>query len=266
MSVPERGAAARRAGAGTAGRRAGRRRRVALAALAAIALLALVRAALTGGASAPSADGAEPGGIAVREAAVRRMPTAWLLDARADIELPPSIRTGLDSGVPLEFVLELSLSEPRVLRPDRRVLAVERRYGLVYYELTRHYQVRSFDDGTARNYRSLPTALGGLGTLRGVPLAGTGAATPSATAVTVPRTLRAALVLRLDEQALPLPLQSPFGSAWRLTSGAYAWVQTGERAGGRAGGRTDGWADVPALAPAAGMAVDGRATRSGERS
>lgn len=176
---------------------------------------------------APGAVDPDTGGIVVREAALRRTPGAWRLDARVDIELPRAIRTGLDSGVPLEFVMSLELAESRRFRPDPRLLDVERRYGLVYYELTRHYRVRSLDDGTGRNYRSLGTALDGLGSFDGVALNGLETSAPGGPgerdAGDAPP-LVARFSLRLDGRALPLPLQSPFGSAWRLSSTPRVWT------------------------------------------
>jgi len=181
-----------------------------------VALFASVWLLVAGVAGRGAADG--EGTIAVREATLRRQEASWLLDLRADIELSPEIRAGLDSGVPLEFVLELELNEPRRLLPDAVRLEAARRYELTYYELTQHYRVRSVDDGGGRNYRSLPAALDGLGTLRGVELGGL--------APPLPLALDAELVLHLDQRSLPLPLQSLVGAAWRLDSGRHAWRWT----------------------------------------
>jgi len=183
-------------------------------------------------ATAPTAGLAMPenptsGGIVFREAGLRRTPGAWRLDAHAEIELPRAIRSGLDSGVPLEFVLEVELAESRRFLPDPVLLDVERRYGLVYYELTRHYRVRSLDDGTGRNYRSLGTALDGLGRFAGIALGGLETSAPGGPGergTTGAPPLVARLALRLDGRALPLPLQSPFGSAWRLASASHVWT------------------------------------------
>ena len=111
--------------------------------------------------------------------------------------------------------------------PDPVLLDVERRYGLVYYELTRHYRVRSLDDGTGRNYRSLGTALDGLGRFAGIALGGLETSAPGGPGergTTGAPPLVARLALRLDGRALPLPLQSPFGSAWRLASASHVWT------------------------------------------
>ena len=203
--------------------------RASRAGLGALVLFALVRAATPGEVRAMAPEPPPDGGIRIDAAALRPVADVWRLDARAGIELPAAIRAGLDSGVPLEFVLEFGLDEPRGLLPDRRVFAMTRRYGLFYYELTRHYRVRSLDDGTGRNYRSLPTALEGLGTLLGVPLGELGALPLGA------RSLRAELVLRLDENALPLPLQSLVGATWRLRDGRHVWTPLWAESSGSAG-------------------------------
>lgn len=201
--------------------------RLAGIALVAFVCLVLLQATTPGGARGMALGAPEVNAIVVREAALRRTPSAWRLDARVDFELPPEVRTGLDSGVPLEFVLELTLREPRRLRPDRVLLDIERRYGLVYYELTRHYRVRSLDDGTARNYRSLTTALEGLGTLAGVSLGSLDVSAPGGPAErdgALAPPLAARLAVRLDHRALPLPLQSPFDATWRLASSPLIWT------------------------------------------
>ena len=217
--------------------------RASRAGLGALVLFALVRAATPGEVRAMAPEPPPDGGIRIDAAALRPVADVWRLDARAGIELPAAIRAGLDSGVPLEFVLEVTLREPRRLAPDRVLLDVDRRYGLVYYELTRHYRVRSLDDGTGRNYRSLGTALEGLGTLDDVPLGAVGTELPShdpaergrverGPRVGGPRVggpdgagrLVARIALRLDGRALPLPLQSPFGSAWRLAGRPLLWT------------------------------------------
>jgi len=181
--------------------------------------IALLQSGLSGRANSMGIGVPAEGRVVVQEASLQLDKASWELDARIEIELPPAIRAGLDSGVPLEFVLTLELSEQRAFRPDPTLLNLRRRYELVYYDLTRHYRVRSFDDGTGRNYRSLPTALRGLGDLDGVPLGpvdkrilGRG------------KLMRARLELSLDERALPLPLRSPGGSSWKLPSERLEWT------------------------------------------
>ncbi len=142
------------------------------------------------------------------------------LDAQADIVLPQEVQRGLDSGVPLEFVVKLTLSEPRSLWLDKRVLTERWRYRLNYYELTRHYRINALDGTGSRNYRSLRRALDGLGSLR------TPVSSPS-TDNTI-----ATLRIQLDSTRLPLPLRpilgnlfgSRFGGNWAVRGEPYRWA------------------------------------------
>lgn len=149
------------------------------------------------------------------------------LDATADIDLPVTIRAGLDSGVPLIFELALRFFEPRTFWFDSELATIERRFSLTYYELTRHYRVKSLDTNKSQNFRSLSAALRGLGSIENLPLdindypvilsgddivfeAGAGQ-------------LFAALDFRLDSSSLPLPLQPVITSSWRLASKEVLW-------------------------------------------
>lgn len=142
------------------------------------------------------------------------------LDAQADIVLPEEVQRGLDSGVPLEFVVELTLAEPRAVWPDK-LLATERwRYRLIYYELTRHYRINALDGTGSRNYRSLMRALDGLGSVR------------AALASLNPAGHIATLQMQLDGSRLPLPLRPVLGNlfggriggSWTVRGEPYRWA------------------------------------------
>lgn len=179
----------------------------------------LLQSGLSGRANGMGIGAPVEGSVVVQAASLQTDDASWALDARIDIELSPAIRAGLDSGVPLEFVLSLKVRERRAFRPDPTVLDLRRRYELVYYDLTRHYRVRSLADGTGRNYRSLPTALRGLGDLVGVPLGSVDGLVGGSG-----KAMRARLELTLDERALPLPLRSAGGASWKLPSERYEWT------------------------------------------
>lgn len=189
----------------------------------------------------------DSGHIDISDARLTPVSNGWQLDARAEIRLSPVMRAGLDSGVPLEFVVEVGLVQRRRWWFDHTVFVFERRYTLIYYELTRHYRLqagpvemikgeqlvvtgkRAIDgeEASSRNFRSLLTALDQMGTLRGIALhAGMlpRDTTPAGTA-RLPATerLQGVLTIRLDDRALPLPLQPVFSSTWRLASEEYVW-------------------------------------------
>ncbi len=194
----------------------------------------------------------DDGHVTIDEARLTRVNAGWQLDARAEIRLSSVMRAGLDSGVPLEFVVDIALREPRDWWFDRTVFLFERRYTLNYYELTRHYRLQSSptemikgepggrelraeagETADNRNFRSLLVALDAMGTLRGIALPAArptrpgerrakGAGGKSAQGQpTGP--LIGELAIRLDDSALPLPLQPVFSSTWRLASEEYVW-------------------------------------------
>jgi len=153
------------------------------------------------------------GGISVQSAQLTETEKGWLLSAAADIRLSPKIRQGLDSGVPLQFIVEFQLKKVRPLLPDKTLLAIRHRYSLIYYVLTRHYRLDSIDSGAAsterqafgsgksRNYRSLLKALDALGDIQAISIERP-ALFDSDSEIT------GHLSIRLDDKALPLPLQS----------------------------------------------------------
>ena len=151
----------------------------------------------------------------------------YFLDATVDIDLPINIKAGLDSGVPLVFVLTMKFSTPSKFWFDKKIETIEHRRSLTYYELTRHYRVRLLSTNTHRNYRSLSSALRGLGTIEGLPLMLN--KTPllfsdsETTSVADANAVVAALDFRLDSRSLPLPLQPVLTSSWRLASKELTW-------------------------------------------
>lgn len=141
------------------------------------------------------------------------------LDARARVTLPATVEAGLNNGVPLTFVLDLQIIKPRRLWLDSTLFSLERHLRLTYYELTRHYRVEVQETQTSRNFRSLSSALAGLGELVSFEVA-----LEDAQAMQLqPPGLVASLSLRLSRSALPLPLQPIIRSSWTLASQEYRW-------------------------------------------
>ncbi|MFK7892606.1 MAG: DUF4390 domain-containing protein [Granulosicoccus sp.] len=148
-----------------------------------------------------------------------------VLGLSADIELSTTMQAGLDNGVPLTFILELELLQMQRFWLDRTLARFAKRYKLTYYELTRHYRVQALDSGASQNYRSLSSALDGLGDFQGLVF---GLNESDVLQLSNEASLTGAVRLRLDTAALPLPLQplplQPLvRSSWRLTSEEYRW-------------------------------------------
>ncbi|MBX2881321.1 MAG: DUF4390 domain-containing protein [Granulosicoccus sp.] len=159
------------------------------------------------------------GRIELTQISFRRLPEMLMLDAQADIVLPATMQAGLDNGVPLTFIMSVRLIQDRRWWFDRTVSSFEKRYTLTYYDLTRHYRVHAVDANVSQNYRSLSSALAGLGRFNGVSFAWHGESAPIKNKKALTGTLR----LHLDTAALPLPLQPLIRSNWKLASEEYQW-------------------------------------------
>ncbi len=161
------------------------------------------------------------GHIKIDRADLREINDRWIFDCHADIDLPSQIQLGLESGVPLQFIVSLRVIASTRFWPDQTLLSVEHTYRLVYYELTRHYRVQSAANENSTNKRSLLSALDELGSVHAMDVT---SSVRDSDALTNARNRRMASVsIKLDQRALPMPLQPLFSSDWRLASEAFTW-------------------------------------------
>ena len=162
------------------------------------------------------------GSIELSDLALDLGSTRLNLDINARVRLSPTVEDGLDSGVPLTFLLDLRILQPRRYWLDKSLLTFQRQYTLTYYDLTRHYRVSALEDDLSRNFRSLSSALDGLGEMVHMNID-----LEAAEAVQLQRDgLQASVVMQLSRSALPLPLQPIFRSSWTLVSREYQWSIT----------------------------------------
>jgi len=175
-----------------------------------------------------SPSGAATGSIKLDDVSLRQSDSGqWYLSADAEISLPEPIKAGLDSGVPLDFMLNLEFRRKRPYWLDQSLAHFQHRYRLTYYELTRHYRVHALETDESRNFRSLSVALAGLGNVDRLPVVIDSAdAQQSAILDALAQEdaiVEAALDFRLDSKSLPLPLQPLIASSWRLASEEVQW-------------------------------------------
>lgn len=161
------------------------------------------------------------GHISIQSAELQQQNDRWWFGYRASIDLPSEIRLGLESGVPLQFIVSLQVKKPTKLWRDEVLLTAKHRVRLVYYELTRHYRIQVVGTSQSVNKRSLLSALDELGRLRMMDV--TDSVRNSALLADSTQSRVATFSIRLDQQALPLPLQTLFSSNWRLVSEEYVW-------------------------------------------
>lgn len=113
----------------------------------------------------PAADG-----LVVSNATTRLDNGVWYLDADIDYQLNRTALDALASGLLLDIELDIRLERRRRIIWDAEFAELKQRYQLQYHALTERYIVRNLNSGEQASYASLPTALGRLGQVRGLPL------------------------------------------------------------------------------------------------
>ena len=159
-------------------------------------------------------------GIHIKSAELSPLDAAYVLDASYEIGLSHTLEEALLRGLPLHFVIEFELIQPRWWTfglLSRTVSDLRQQHRLSYNALTRQYRV-SF--GTLhQNFETLEEALAVIGRVRQrLPI--------GKDDVDQEAVYTAALRLRLDTSLLPKPLQiNALGSRdWNLSSDWYRWT------------------------------------------
>jgi len=159
--------------------------------------------------------------IDIESAELRQINSRWILDCQATIDLPMPIQAGLESGVPLQFIVSVRVTKSGAFWRNNVLLKSNQRFRLVYYELTRHYRVHSVENDSSVNKRSLLSALDELGTLKFLDLTNWVRNADELADSAIEK--NASVSIYLDRQYLPLPLQPMFSDGWRLTSEEFVW-------------------------------------------
>ena len=158
-------------------------------------------------------------GIEVRKAALVPGEKGYFLEAEFDITLTHTLEEALSKGIPLYFLLDFELVQPRWYWLDEQVASTQQEYRLSFNALTRQYRV-----GVGTLYQNFPTrreAMAALQNVRVSEIAGPDSLTKGTTYV-------AGIRLRLDESQLPRPFQvSAVGSReWSVGSDWFRWKVT----------------------------------------
>lgn len=161
---------------------------------------------------------AESDGFRVMRAELVQRDDAWLLNADIDYRFSDTVIDALRNGVALTLELRLIVLRDRSWLWDETLLDRRRRFQIRYHSLAKLFQLNPEEGDTPRNFSSLHALLENLGALRGLVVA------PAARLPADAR-FRAKLMVKLDIEALPLPLRpvAYLTPAWRLDSPWYRW-------------------------------------------
>jgi Domain of unknown function (DUF4390) len=158
-------------------------------------------------------------GIEVRKAELVAGEKGYFLEAQFDITLTHTLEEALNKGVPLYFLLDFELVEPRWFWFDAPIATSQHEFRLSFNSLTRQYRV-----GVGTLYENFATLREAMGVLRNVRV-GEIAGTESLSKGT---RYSAAVRMRLDGSQLPRPFQvSAVGSReWSVSSDWFRWTVT----------------------------------------
>lgn len=122
----------------------------------------------------------------------------WLLSADFYVPVSSRMKSVLELGVPISFLLELEIRRARWYWRDKTVSRRSRQYRLSYHPITRRYRLRY--SGLSREFFALEQAIAAMSSVRGWPAAAS-EVLDNETQYTV------RVRLRLDSERLPGPLQ-----------------------------------------------------------
>lgn len=154
--------------------------------------------------------------IAIKNAELTDMDTAYALDADFDIHFDETLAEAINKGVPLVFIIEFQIVKPRQYWFDDEIITVTKHTNLNYHALTRQYLVS--DDSHQKSFETLSEARQQLMLLRDWRVA-------AKNLLDKEERYEAALLMRLDKTKLPKAIQvDALSSAdWNLASPIFRW-------------------------------------------
>jgi uncharacterized protein DUF4390 len=159
-------------------------------------------------------------GIRVTSAEVSQNGGDYYLEANFEVELTHTLEDALNRGLPLHFIVEFEVIQPRwytLYLWNKSVLEFEQDYRLSYNALTRQYRLSQ--GALHQNFDTLNDALALMGRLRARFLG-------DAEMLDRGKVYEAAIRMRLDVTQLPKPFQinALASRDWNLASEWFRWT------------------------------------------
>ena len=158
-------------------------------------------------------------GISVRNAVIEPAEDGWQLDADFDVQFSQRLEEAVTRGVPLYFIVEFELSQPRWYWFDSKPVKLSQTYKISYTPLLRQYRLSV--GNLYQNFTRFDEVKRVLQRVRGWHVADKGALNKE-------MTYQANLRMRLDTGQLPKPFQlnAVASSEWSLNSEWHRWTIT----------------------------------------
>jgi hypothetical protein len=179
----------------------------------------LVRMMLLALLIAGAAQFARAEGISVTSAAIDSSDEGWVLDATFDVQFSQRLEEAVNRGVPLYFVVEFELAQPRWYWFAQKPVVLSQTYRISYTPLLRQYRLSV--GSVYQNFTRFEEVTRVLSRLRGWHVADKGALKKD-------QVYQASVRMRLDTAQLPKPFQLNAISSrdWTLDSDWHRWTIT----------------------------------------
>ncbi len=142
----------------------------------------------------------------------------YLLNAEVEFDLGQKPLEALNNGVPLVIENQIEILQRKNWLPDKTVASLSQRYQLKYHPLTEQFLVTNLNSGERQNFRTMGSALAGVGMVRNLPILDDSLLNPKAE-------YRVRMRVGIDLEALPAPLRllAYLSGEWRTRSQWQEW-------------------------------------------
>lgn len=158
-------------------------------------------------------------GIVIRNAKFELADDTWQVSADFDIQFTPTLQEAVNRGVPLYFIIEFEVRQPRWYWRDKKNVTAVRERRIAYAPLTQQYRLSV--GNFSQNINGFDELKRQLSSLRGWEVSAKDSLKPG-------EQYEASLRMRLDTSQLPRPFQVSVVASrdWTLSSDWYRWSVT----------------------------------------
>lgn len=154
--------------------------------------------------------------LKITSASLNRHDAYYALDANFNADIAPLLKDAVTKGLPLSFLVEFELVEPRKYWFDHEVQSASTRINIHYHALTKQYLVSQGEQ--QKSYATLNEAIAAMGQITRWDVVKTNV-------VELGAAYQATLTISLDKSQLPKAIQVDAISSedWSVTSPEYTW-------------------------------------------
>lgn len=156
--------------------------------------------------------------IRVETTSMRVVNEVYVVDATLHCTLSQETIQALESGVPITFVIEITLKRKRDFLWDAAVTTLRQQYRLQHHALSEQHLLVNLATGTSRSFFRLEDAVDALEHITAIPLIETDKLDPNEVYI-------GQLRVSLDIEALPIPMRplAYLSPEWWMSSPWHQW-------------------------------------------